>query len=400
MTDYNINFLEEAENIKEQLIAWRRDFHQNPELGFEEYRTSKVIKEFLDSEGISYLSVANTGICAIIKGAASNGVKKKTIGIRADIDALPLKDNKGCSYASKVEGKMHACGHDAHMTVLLGVAKILNKHKDKLKGNVKLIFEPAEETVGGARFMIKEGILENPRVDGVIGLHVSEAIEAGKVGIKQGVFNAASNPFTIKIKGKGGHGAHPEDTIDPVFISSQVIMALQSIVSREIPPQSPAVVTIGSIHGGTAQNIIPEEVELKGIIRTMKTEHRELAKKRLVEITEGICKTMKASCEINIEESYPCLYNDDNMIKLLKEGAEKIVGSENILELEYPSMGVESFAYFSMERPSAFYFLGSANFIKGIDKPAHGSLFDIEEDCLPLGVAIQCQTAFDFLNYR
>lgn len=387
------DFLKRANEIKPQLIEIRRTFHKNPELGFEEFETSKMIKTFLTNEGIPYQEISKTGICALIKGKG-----EKTIALRADMDALPLIDRKTCNYKSKIEGKMHACGHDGHMTILMGAAKILNEIKEKLNGNVKLIFEPAEETVGGARFMIKEGVLDNPKVDAVIGLHVNEGIETGKIGVKYNEFNAASNPFTIKIIGRGGHGAHPETTIDPIVMSSNIIIALQTIVSREIPPTDPAVITIGSIHGGTAQNIIPEEVTISGIIRTMKKEHREYVKKRLVEIVEGITYSMRGKCEISIEESYPCLINDNNMVDLIVSSGEKIIGKNNIEILQSPSMGVESFAYFSMERPSAFYFLGVRSENKNIINPAHGSLFDIDEDALPVGVAIQCNATLEFLN--
>lgn len=390
-----VNFLEKALEIQSELVAWRRDFHENPELGFEEYRTSEKIKEFLKSEGIEYHELANTGICAIIKG---NGTK--TIALRGDIDALPLEDKKSADYSSKIHGKMHACGHDAHTTILMGAAKILNSMKDQLNGNVKLIFEPAEETVGGARFMIEEGILNNPSVDAVIGLHVNEDIKAGHIGVKRGVVHAASNPFTIIIKGKGAHGAHPDAGIDPVVIASNVIMALQTIVSREIPPTDPAVITVGTIHGGTAQNIIPEEVTISGVIRTLRTEHRAYVKQRLVEVVNGITSSMRGSCEIKIEESYPCLYNDDNMINLVESSAKEIIGAQAVDDLDKPSMGVESFAYFSMEVPSAFYFLGVRNEEKGIIHPAHGCLFDIDEEALPIGVAIQCKAAFDFLSRK
>jgi len=388
-----MDFLKEALAIQKQLVEWRRDFHSHPELGFEEHRTSSIIKEFLKAEGIEYKEAAGTGICAIIRGKGD-----KTVALRADMDALPLEDRKQCVYCSKEKGKMHGCGHDAHMTILLGAAKILNGIRNELKGNVKLIFEPAEETVGGARFMIKEGVLENPDVDAVIGLHVEENIEAGKIGIKNDVVNAASNPFSIKIIGKGGHGARPDTTIDPIVIASNVILALQTIVSREIPPTDPAVITIGSIHGGTAQNIIPEEVVIEGIIRTMKTEHREYVKKRLVEVVEGITSSMRGKCEIKIDESYPCLYNNDSMVELLRSSAGAVIGRESIEELKKPSMGVESFAYFSMEKPAVFYFLGCGNKEKGIINPAHGSFFDIDEDCLSVGVAIQCKTAYDYLT--
>ncbi|MDW8802945.1 M20 family metallopeptidase [Clostridium sp. A1-XYC3] len=388
-----LDFFKMAKEIKDELVEIRRDFHKNPELGYEEHRTSEKIKDFLRREGIEFSETAGTGVCAIIRG---NG--EKTIGIRGDIDALPLEDKKGCAYSSAVKGKMHACGHDAHTTILLGVGKVLNRVKDRLNGNIKLLFEPAEETTGGAQVMIKEGVLERPHVDSVIGLHVDENIEVGKVGIKWGVVNAASNPFTIKIKGRGAHGARPHTGIDPIVIGSSVVMALQNIISRELPPTDPAVLTIGSFHGGTAQNIIPEEVVISGIIRTMRTEHREYVKKRLVEVVEGIVLSMRGQCEIDIEESYPCLYNNDDTVKTLLSSAERVIGKENIKILDSPSMGVESFAYFSMERPAAFYYLGARNESKGIIHPAHGSLFDIDEDCLPIGVAIQCETAFRLLK--
>lgn len=246
--------------------------------------------------------------------------------------------------------------------------------------------------------MIKEGALENPHVDAVIGLHVNEDIECGNIGVKKGVVNAASNPFTIKICGKGGHGAHPDGAIDPIIIACNVVNALQTVISREISPTDAAVITIGYINGGKAQNVIPDEVELGGIIRTMKSGHREYVKKRLREITEGIVYSMRGSCSIDIEESYPCLYNDDSMIDLLINSADEIIGSHNIKILDKPSMGVESFAYFAMERPSAFYYLGAGNAPKGINHPAHGSYFDIDEDCLPIGTAIQCSCAVKFLN--
>lgn len=394
-----MNFKEEAISIKDELINIRRRLHENPELGMEEYETSKFIKEFLKNEGIEFTEVAKTGVYGIIRGTKGDNLDK-TIALRGDIDGLPILDKKSCDYSSKIEGKMHACGHDGHTTILLGAAKILNKNKHLFSGNVKLLFEPAEETVGGARFMIKEGVLENPRVDCVCGLHVEETLECGTIMIKEGVVNAASDQFTIKINGAGGHGAYPHTTVDPIVIASHIVIALQTIVSREINTSNPAVITVGSIHGGTAQNIIPAEVTISGIIRTMSKEDRGFAKERLIEIVEGICKSSRATADIKIEESYPNLYNDDDMVSLFKNSAEKILGKDNILVQKHPKMGVESFAYFANEIPAVFYFLGSGNKEKNIIYPAHSSLFDIDEECLPLGVAMQCQMAVEYLTRR
>lgn len=391
-----ITFLEEANRIKDELITIRRDLHEHPELGFEEKRTSEKIKEFLTKEGIPYVEVAKTGVCGIIKGEKKDN--NRVIGLRADMDALPIQDKKVCSYSSKVPGKMHACGHDAHTTILLGVARILNKNKRLFGGCVKLFFEPAEETVGGAPFMIKEGVLENPRVDAIVGLHVTEDLDYGKIRIKSGVVNAASNPYKIKIKGRGGHGAAPHTTIDSIVIASNVVMALQTIVSRELAPVNPSVITVGSINGGTAQNVIPEEVEITGIIRTLTKEDREYVVRRFKELVTGICRGMRGECDIYIEEGYPCLYNNATMVERVKYVGKELLGVENVVEQKHPSMGVESFAFFAMERTSAFYYLGTGNRTKGTDKAAHSNLFDIDEDAIPLGVAMQCGIAYDYLT--
>jgi amidohydrolase len=392
-----MNFLIKANEIKDELIDLRRDFHRNPELGFELYRTSQKVREFLEREGIDYKVVAETGIVATIKGEGV-GERAKTIAIRGDMDALPLCDKKNTLYSSKNIGKMHACGHDAHTTMVLGAAKILNSLKNQLNGNVKLLFEPAEETVGGARLMIEEGALENPKVDAVIGCHVDEGLPVGTIGIKSGVVYAASNPFKITIYGKGAHGASPHKAVDPIVIGSNVILALQTLVSREVNPTSPAVVTIGTFNGGTAQNIIPEEVTITGIIRTMKLEDREYFKSRLKEIVQGIVATFRGTCEIQIDESYPCLYNDDRMYKFFEKVANSTLGDENVTVVTEPTMGVESFAYFSLEKPAMFYWLGCGNKERGIIHPAHSSMFDIDENCISLGVALHCATAYEFLN--
>ena len=392
-----MDIYKEALDIEDILISLRRDFHMHPELGFEEHRTSGKIKEFLDSLNIPYETYAGTGVCGIITGERKSD-ETRVIALRADIDALPMQEKNTCEYKSLNEGRMHACGHDAHTTILLGAAKLLNDHKSEFSGIVKLIFEPAEETTGGAPVMIKEGVLENPHVDAIIGLHVDESMEYGNIKIKYGVVNAASNPFTIKIKGKGGHGAQPHTTVDPIVIASQVVLSLQTIVSREIAPVNPSLITIGSIQGGTAQNIIPDEVCLKGIIRTMTKEDREYAKKRLREVVNGICVTMRAEADIEIEESYPCLYNEDSMVDVVKTAACSEIGEEHVLNQKNPKMGVESFAYFAEQRDSAFYFLGIANKEKNIIHPLHNSLFDIDERALAVGVTIQTKAVLNYLT--
>ncbi|SCJ72417.1 Uncharacterized hydrolase YxeP [uncultured Clostridium sp.] len=392
-----MDFKSEVISIRDEIIKLRRNFHMNPELGFEEYETSKVIKEYLDKEGISYKSYAKTGICGIIRGNLEEN-KDRVIGLRSDIDALPIEENNKCEYMSTIKGKMHACGHDGHAAILLGVAKILNRNRDLFGGIIKVIFEPAEETIGGARYMIEEGVLKNPNVDIMCGLHLDENIDCGQIEVKVGSVNAASNPFKIEVMGIGGHGAYPASAIDPIVISSNIINALQNIVSREVNPLNSAVITVGSINGGTGANIIPEKVTLAGIIRTLNKEDRELVTKRVEEIAKGIGLTLRGKVKIEIEESYPMLINDKNSVNKLKSAAIKVIGEENVLEQEYPHMGVESFAYFANEIPSVFYFLGCRNEEKGIINPAHSSLFDIDEDALMIGVAIQCQMVLDYLT--
>lgn len=392
-----MNLILESEKIGDELIELRRQFHENPELDFDLHITSKIIKKFLTKEKIEFFSCAGTGIVATIYGEAEEK-ENKTVAIRCDMDALPMEEKNEVSYASKIPGRMHACGHDAHMTMALGAAKVLNKLKGELKGNVKFIFEPAEETTGGAPVMIKEGALENPKVHGIIGCHVDESIKAGGIGIKRGVAYAASNPFIIKIFGKGTHGASPHKGIDPITMTAQVINAIQLLVSRETSPVSPAVITIGKINGGTVANVIPDCVTLEGIIRTMTLEDRERIKTRLKETVEYQVKSLSGKCEIEIFESYPCLYNNDDMYDILYSSANELLGNDSVKILSEPTMGVESFAYFSLEVPAIFYQLGCGNKERGITYPIHSCYFDIDEACLKTGVAVHCKAAIDFLN--
>ena len=392
-----MNFIHEAKQISEELIYIRREFHENPELDFDLYKTSDRIKNFLRNENIEFYSCAGTGVVATIYGEAGSN-NGKTIAIRCDMDALPLHEKNSHCYISKMDGKMHACGHDAHMTMVLGAARLLNNHRKELKGNVKFIFEPAEETTGGAKIMIEEGALEAPHVDAIIGCHVDESLEVGTIGLKQGVAYAASNPFTITICGKSSHGASPHKGIDPIVIAAQVINALQLLVSRETSPVSPGVITIGTISGGTAANIIPDKVTITGIIRTMNLEDREYMKKRLKELVTMQVESLRGTCEITIDESYPCLYNDDAMYNIFYDNSVDLVGKDKVKILREPTMGVESFAYFSLKVPAMFYQLGCGNLEKGIIYPLHSSKFDIDEECLQIGVAVHCNMAVNYLN--
>lgn len=392
-----MSFLNDSKEILNELIEIRREFHKNPELDYDLDKTSKIIKKYLKEENIEYIDCAKSGIIGIIKGKIQD-TNSKTIGIRADMDALPIIEGNDLDYKSMNEGKMHACGHDGHMTILLGTAKLLNKYKENIRGNIKLIFEPAEETSGGARLMIKEGALKNPTVDAIIGCHVDEGLRTGIIGVKKGIAYASSNPFTVTIRGKGAHGASPYKGIDPIVIAAQVINSVQTLITREISPTSPALITFGSINGGTAGNIIPDKVVLKGIIRTIDLKDREFLVRRFRNLIESIVDGMRGTCEIIIDESYPCVINDSYMVNILKESANRALDKNNIVDIQQPTMGVESFSYFSLEKPAVFYQLGCRNDEKGIIHPLHSPLFNLDEEALMIGVAVNCELAIEYLN--
>lgn len=389
--------LVEAKNIKDWMVKIRRDFHMNPEFGMEEFRTRDRIVEYLEGLGIEYKKgIANTGVLGIIRGKK----KGKTIALRADMDALPIQDEKDVEYKSRVSGKMHACGHDAHLAILLGAARILKGMEEKLNGNVKLFFQPAEETIGGAKPMIEAGVMENPKVDVVLGLHVASEIDTGEIGIKYGQTHAYSDDIKIIICGKGSHGAYPQGGIDAIMIASQVVIALQSIVSRNVDPRNSAVVTIGTINGGTQSNIIADKVELVGTIRTLDSDMRLLVIKRVKDIATQIARAMGGKAEVIVEEGYIALINTDEIVDVVKRNGEEILGADKITILKSPSLGVEDFAYFAEAAPAAFYRLGCRNEEKGIIHDAHYCLFDIDEDCLVFGAALQVQNVLSFLKER
>lgn len=385
-----------SKGIQPEIVNWRRQLHKVPEIGFNLKRTYRFITELLEVMNIEYKTAADTGIIALIRGKAGG----KTIALRADMDALPIIEETGLPFASSNEC-MHACGHDAHVAMLLGAAKILSENKEKFSGNVKLLFQPAEENLGGAQIMIKEGCLDNPRVDAVFGLHIgslSKEVGNGMIGIRKGPMMASVDRFYIKVFGKGGHGASPHECIDPVIIACEIVTSLQKIVSREINPVNPAVLSIGKISGGAAFNIIPEVVILEGTVRTLNDNDRMYVEKRIREIVKSITEANRGDYQIEYINAYPVLINDDEMTDKLGKSAAKIVGTDNVIELSNPVMGAEDMSYYLREIPGAFFYLGSNNPDKGIIYPHHNSKFNIDEDVLWKGTAVFLQTVLDYLK--
>ncbi|RNB85650.1 M20 metallopeptidase family protein [Brevibacillus panacihumi] len=385
---------QQAQEILPWLIEVRRDFHQYPEIGLEEFRTQEQVMRYLDEMGIPYTKSAGTGIVGLIQG----GRPGATVALRGDMDALPILEAEDREYRSKIPGKMHACGHDAHMTCLLGAARILNHYKAELAGNVKLFFQPAEETVGGALPMIKEGVLENPKVDAVFGLHVSSDIPAGHIGVKYGQMNASSDDLSIIVRGENGHGAYPHSGRDAIVIAAHVITALQTIVSRNVDPRRAAVITIGMISGGTANNILAQEVKLTGTIRTLEPSVREQVKERIQEVAALTARALGGEAEVTYEEGYTSLINDDALVDLVKRNGEELLGEQHVRINELPNMGVEDFAYFAENVPGAFFHLGVRNEETGCVYPVHHPNFDLDERSLAVGAAMQALNTLVYLK--
>ncbi|MGL5956652.1 MAG: M20 metallopeptidase family protein [Brevinema sp.] len=384
-------YKDQITQIKQWLIDVRRDFHQYPELGYEEYRTSKKIKEYLESFGLIPKSIVKTGVVADIVGKDST----ITLALRADIDALPIQDQKECSYTSKVSGKMHACGHDAHTTILLGVAHILSRYQPPC--NIRVMFQPAEETDGGALPMIEEGVLEG--VQGVLGLHVDSTLPVGQIAIKYGVMNASSDMITIELFGKKGHGAYPAEGVDTIVMAAAVIQNLQTIISRNIDGRSSAVLSLGMIHGGTARNVIADYVKLEGTIRTLDPKIREYINTRVEEIVISTAKMFGGKGVYFRKSGYTSLINHDPIVDIIRWSGETILGKDNVFIKKQANMGVEDFAYFVQECEGAFFYLGTANKKKNIMCGGHTEYFDIDEDALALGVEMQLQNISNYYMF-
>lgn len=376
--------LDSSDTFNNWLINVRRELHAHPELDFDLPETTKIICRLLDEINVPYKkNIGKSGIVAELEGKN----REITIALRADIDALPIEEQTGCEFASQNFGKMHACGHDAHTTVLLGVIKTFAEKREELPCNVRFLFQPAEETTGGAVPMIEDNCLEN--VNAIFGLHVSPAIDAGKIGIKYGAMNASSTYVDIKITGKSCHGAYPSEGTDAVVAAAYVITAVQSIVSRNIDSRDSAVITFGTINGGEKENIVAQEVVCRGTMRTLSNRTKEKIKERLQNLVESVSAGFGAKGEVVFRDSYTALINHDEYVDIIKNSGEKILDEKYIVVNKKADMGVEDFAYYLEKVPGAFFYLGVRNVERGITAPLHSDKFNIDESALLLGVKMQ-----------
>ncbi len=382
----------QARALRDELVAIRRDIHRHPELGMEEVRTAGIAADYLEKLGIEVQRAVGgtTAVVGLLRGARPG----KTVALRADMDALPIKDQKDVDYKSTVDGKMHACGHDGHTAMLMGTAKVLAGLRGELSGNVKFLFQPAEEGPGGAEPMVKAGVMRG--VDGVFGAHLFSDLPVGQIGVRSGPASAAASSFQLKIKGHGGHAAHPNQGVDAIALTGQVITALQTIVSRETDPVEPAVLTIGTINGGYRRNVICDEVTMTGTIRTLDPALHERVPRRMEAIVKGITESMRGGYELQVRFGYPSVVNAPEMAEICSGAATAVVGAGNVIIVP-PTMGAEDFSYFAREVPGMFFRVGGNNAAKGLIYPGHHSKYDFDEDALPIGVAVMALSALEFL---
>lgn len=387
------SILEAAKRIHEQMIAWRRDFHQYPELGYEEHRTSGKVAEHLEQLGFEVRTgVGRTGVVGLLRGAEPG----PTFLLRADMDALPIPEaEKGITYGSKNEGRAHLCGHDAHTSMLMGAAQLLAE-RGLARGNVKFMFQPAEEGGAGAKAMIEDGVLEEPQVEAAAALHVSPAYPTGQLAVARGPGWAATNGIRIRIIGQGGHAASPHQAIDSIPIAAQVITALQQIASRQVNPLDSVVVTIGKITGGYARNIIAPEVELLGTVRTLNPELRKQMKDKIEKIIKGVTEAFGASYEFDFLDGYPVVVNDEAMVDLFTHACDETLGSDK-WSIVKPGMGGEDFSFVAERVPSVMFRLGTNNG-EQTSYPLHHPSFNLDEEALPLGAAMLVTVALNYLE--
>jgi amidohydrolase len=383
----------EIRALQSQLVKWRRKFHQRPELAFQEQLTSEFISQKLQAMGIKHQTgIAKTGIVAIIESNSPGPV----LAIRADMDALPIQEENEVSYRSEHDGIMHACGHDGHTAIALGTAYYLSQHRQDFKGTVKILFQPAEEGPGGAKPMIDEGVLKNPDVDAIIGLHLWNNLPLGTIGVRSGALMAAVECFRARIHGKGGHGAMPHQTVDSIVVSAQIVNALQTIVARNVNPLDSAVVTVGEFHAGSALNVIADSARMSGTVRYFNPALEAYIGKRIEEIIAGVCQSHGATYELDYWRLYPPTINDARMAELVRSVAIEVVETPAGVVPECQTMGGEDMSFFLQEVPGCYFFLGSANPEKGLVYPHHHPRFDFDETALAMGVEmfVRCVEKF------
>ncbi len=385
-----------AKDYAAEVVGNRRHLHINPELSFQEYNTAKFVAEKLKAIGLSpQEGIANTGVVALIEG---RNPASKVIGLRADMDALPIFEKNDVPYKSQNAGVMHACGHDAHTASLLGTAKILHQLRDEFEGTIKLVFQPAEEKApGGASIMIREGVLQNPSINSMLGQHVAPNIPVGKIGFREGMYMASTDELYLTVKGKGGHGAMPDQLIDPVLIASHVIVALQQVISRNKKPANPSVLSFGRFIADGVTNVIPNEVTIQGTFRCMDEEWREDGLRRMKKMAEGITEAMGGVCDFEIVKGYPFLKNHPELTRRVKAEATTYMGQENIIDLDLWMAG-EDFAFYSQVVDACFYRLGTRNEARGIVSGVHTPTFDIDETSLETGPGLMAWLAIRELS--
>ncbi len=380
--------------FKDLLLEWRRHLHSHPELSWQEFETTEFILNELKKIGIEDISrPLKTGLVAKIE----NG-KGKCVALRADIDALPITEQNTCSYKSQNDGVMHACGHDVHSTCLLGAAKYLIENRDKWQGTIVLIFQPSEEKQpSGAEALIKAGVIEDSKIEAILGLHVTPELEVGKLGFHEGPFMASADEIYMTIIGKGGHGASPHLCIDPIVLSAHIILALQNLISRYADPKTPTVLTFGDIHGSGATNIIPEKVELKGTLRTFDEKWRKEVQQKTKEIAQGIARSFGGDCVVDIPEGVPFVNNEPVLTNKISLLAEHLLGKENVVAMPM-RMGAEDFSFYGHHCAASFFRLGTGNDKKGTTITVHNSKFEIDEDALIVGSSAMAKMAIGLLN--
>jgi amidohydrolase len=386
---------EQIETVRDELVALRRDFHKHPELGFEEYRTAKVIESYLQDLGLTPQRMAKTGVVALLEGSRPGPV----LMLRADMDALPVSEENELEYKSQNPGVMHACGHDAHMAMLLVAAKVLSNNKSAIAGTIKVVFQPNEEIAGALR-MVEEGVLDHPRVDAVMGLHVWTPVESGKIGITAGPVMGGLDVFKMTILGKGGHTGVPEDAVDPVIAAANLIQTVQTIQTREISNLRSTIIMFGKIAAGTKSNIIPDKVEMEGSIRFLYKggpDSTEQPTERFVRISEQVCRTHRCTCEIDITHENIPLINDPQMTALARRTAEAVFGGKDAV-IDNVTIASEDFSEFSARVPGVFMFLGAGNEKKRTTFSHHNPRFNIDEDVLLNGVAMLVHGALNYFN--